>query len=503
MPRLAQVGPQRLMQEVKGLGFQHVDIAGEGHLASRHMGLLADIASGRLGALVSTHSAEMGPPDAVLRDLLNACAISGAVVISPTGIYNPRHMHDRQRLGLPSMLSHGDLRHISNQILSHIRQPAAAGLRPILPAGLHWNRHHQVDLDPDHQVRQTIKAVLDRFEHTRDAYDVLTWLERRRAQLPAPVYTEGQARMEWRRPNAQTVHQILTDPMYAGAFGLGPRSASPHGLIGNPDLLVRNHHPGYIHWDHFERNQKLLGEERPYRVIDLVADQSAQGFSMPSTPTPAQASGLVDALVEARRWAEEISRRYAQASSSNRFVKAELERQWNQALEQVQALSARLAAEQSTPMHQNGAITAPLTPLPSPVPHHGGHMTRWQPPGGPLMAPNGVPNHSDQRYKTSNPLRTLTPAPDMDDYDVVVVPDWVDPQALAQSLPPSTASQRRHEEHRAQQQVDALLNGGDGQLPPDSLAIGLNRAGVRSGARVNWTSNRVQRVRRFNRERDE
>lgn len=492
--RLSQVGPERLLREVRDLGFRNVQLVHEGdHAGDRP--LLADVANGRLGALISTHSALGMAPDPQIRDLLNACAISGAMVISPNGMFNPRSMSDRQALGLTPTLLQRELRDLSAQILGHLYSAQSNGLRPVLPAGLHWNRNHRVDLDPDGQIRHTIQQVLHRFEHTRDAREVLSWLERQGALLPAPVYVEGQARMDWKRPDPFTVQQILTDPMYAGAFGLGPRPTTPQGLIESPDLLVRDHHPGFISWPEYERNQKILGNDRPRRIIDLTADEGSGGFAMSPLPAAPDQGQLRRALEAARARAEEAGHRYAEASPHNHLVKQALEQAWNEALGLVHALSTQLDGGASGALVRHEGTPTP--PLPTPV----------RGPSRALM----IPSHADEtpqrdRYRSSNPLvRHRAPQPEAPRQEVsmVVVPDWVSPQALARGLPSSSASEGRQDDPALMAEVDALLGVPQERRGPDDLAVGLNRAGVRTGARQNWTSSRVQRVKRYNRERDD
>ena len=79
----------------------------------------------------------------------------------------------------------------------------------------------------------------------------------------------------WRVPtSSRRVAQILTNPIYAGAYAYGRRrqeTVIDNGRkrvrrgIAKQDpqdwtVLLRDHHDGYITWDQFERNQELLSE---------------------------------------------------------------------------------------------------------------------------------------------------------------------------------------------------------------------------------------------------
>jgi hypothetical protein len=54
---------------------------------------------------------------------------------------------------------------------------------------------------------------------------VHVWLRQESIALPAVVYGPGDRRVEWKAPVYNTVHHILTNPVYAGAYAFG-RSAS-------------------------------------------------------------------------------------------------------------------------------------------------------------------------------------------------------------------------------------------------------------------------------------
>ena len=102
---------------------------------------------------------------------------------------------------------------------------------------------------------------------------VLVWL--RQEKIPLPVLSVGEAatRVTWRAPVYPTVHHILTNPVYAGAYAFGRRTM--HVVIENGrkriirsmqrdwrrwGVLIQDHHEGYIPWADFERNQRLIAD---------------------------------------------------------------------------------------------------------------------------------------------------------------------------------------------------------------------------------------------------
>ena len=75
----------------------------------------------------------------------------------------------------------------------------------------------------------------------------------------------------WRLPAYNIVHNILTNPIYAGAYAFG-RTTSRVSVKGGRkhirrgvqkpmaewDVLIKDHHTAYITWDEFERNLEVI-----------------------------------------------------------------------------------------------------------------------------------------------------------------------------------------------------------------------------------------------------
>ena len=72
-------------------------------------------------------------------------------------------------------------------------------------------------------------------------------------------------------PRYNTVHRLLTNPVYAGAYVFGRtgtrarfesgRKVITHGVARRRDeweVLIRDHHDGYISWEEYDRNQKVI-----------------------------------------------------------------------------------------------------------------------------------------------------------------------------------------------------------------------------------------------------
>jgi hypothetical protein len=83
----------------------------------------------------------------------------------------------------------------------------------------------------------------------------------------------GCSAIQWLTPTYTKIHQVLTNPVYAGAYVYGKtrqeRYIDDHGDVrqrlkrlppGEWSVLIHDHHPGFIDWATFEANQVRLAQ---------------------------------------------------------------------------------------------------------------------------------------------------------------------------------------------------------------------------------------------------
>jgi len=156
-----------------------------------------------------------------------------------------------------------------------IRNKAARGeLRKELPVGLVWGQAEgEILLHPDESVRGVIAAVFEQFTVCRSARGVWLWLREHGLKFPLPhnrfdSFTEP---MRWVEPTYHAVHKVLTHPAYAGAYVFGKtryeRYLGEDGAMrvrrrklprDQWQVLIKDHHPGYLDWDTYQANQTAI-----------------------------------------------------------------------------------------------------------------------------------------------------------------------------------------------------------------------------------------------------
>ena len=279
--RESQLRQYRLADYARELGFVDVvtideDLGRSGSGLMERPGfqrLVADLCEGQIGAVFCLEASRLARNGRDWHHLIELCGLVGALLIDPEGVYDPRVTNDRLLLGLRGTMSEFELNLLRQRSLEAIRQKASRGeLRFGLPVGYTWGVRGAIELDPDLRVQNAIRMVFDRFQELGSARQVLLWCRQQQITLPAIGYGESH-HVYWKDPVYHTVLAILTNPMYAGAYAFGRTEARTKVVAGRAfrtaghvkprdrwTVLLLDHHPGYISWERFELNQRMLAE---------------------------------------------------------------------------------------------------------------------------------------------------------------------------------------------------------------------------------------------------
>lgn len=268
-----------LQQHARELGFRDVVVVDE-DLGKSGSGLVdrpgfqrvvADICTGEVGAIFCIEASRLARNGRDWHHLIELCGMVGAVVIDPDGVYDPGLLNDRLLLGLKGTMSEFELNLIRQRSAEAIRQKAQRGeLQFGLPIGYIWTPAGKMEMDPDLRVQQALQIVFSKMTELGSVRQTLLWFRHEAICLPAKgVDQPGQ--VEWKLPLYNSVHRMLTNPIYAGAYAFGKTGAQIKVIGGRARktighrkprqewaVLIRDHHPGYITWEQFERNQALL-----------------------------------------------------------------------------------------------------------------------------------------------------------------------------------------------------------------------------------------------------
>jgi excisionase family DNA binding protein len=236
--------------------------------------LLAAICEGRVGAVVSVEASRLARNGRDWYTLLEFCGLVGTLILDEDGVYDPRHPNDRLLLGMKGTMSEMELSIFRQRSLEALKQKARRGeLFMTVAIGYLKVAHDRIEKDPDQRIREAIDLVFTKFTELQTVRQVLLWLRQERISLPAVVHGADGRWIEWKLPVYNTIHHILTNPIYAGAYAFG-RTASRVSISDGRkkivrgfrrsrrdwEILINDHHDDYITWREFERNQRLIAD---------------------------------------------------------------------------------------------------------------------------------------------------------------------------------------------------------------------------------------------------
>jgi len=239
--------------------------------------LTSEVALGHAGLVLGLEVSRVARNNSDWYRLLDICGITDTVIGDFDGLYHPGSFNDRLLLGMKGTYSEVELHMIRQRLDGGIRNKAARGeLRRGLPVGLVWGEGDgEILLDPDEAVRGAIQTILDRFAELGSARQVWLWMRREGVQFPLRRWQN--AEVQWVTPVYHQVHSVLTSPVYAGAYAFGksrreryvnergqPRKRTRKLPQEEWEVLIWEHHPGFIDKATFERNQaRLAANTRP------------------------------------------------------------------------------------------------------------------------------------------------------------------------------------------------------------------------------------------------
>ena len=269
--RAVQLGWQH--EQIKVLD-QDLGISGSG-LTERagftHM--TAEVALGHVGLVLGLEVSRLARNNADWYRLLDLCGTTDTLIGDADGIYHPGLFNDRLVLGLKGIMSEAELHVLRARLNGGIRNKAARGeLRRGLPIGFIWGEADgEVLLHPDEAVSGAIRAVFEHFAEMGSARRVWLWF--RQQGLRFPLQSSSLPEMRWVTPSYTKIHEVLTNPVYAGAYVYGKTRCEPYvdstGRVRKPmrhlpraewSVVIRDHHRGFIDWATFEANQSRLAQ---------------------------------------------------------------------------------------------------------------------------------------------------------------------------------------------------------------------------------------------------
>ncbi len=267
-----------LEDHARGLGFAKVEVidddlgvSGGGVRRPGFERLLQAVCSGTVGLVLALEASRLARNGRDWHALLEICAVVGCLVGDRERIHDPAMVDDRAFLGLKGQFADMELAVFRQRSLESRQALAERGeLFLHLPAGFEKVDRHGIEKTPDQHQRDAIDLVFRKFRELRSIRQVHLWFRKRDIRIPVRDPKGGG--IAWRVPQNSTLALMLSNPLYAGAYVYGRRrqevTVDAGGTrkvrrgIMKPEaawsVLLRDRHEGYIGWDEYERNRRVI-----------------------------------------------------------------------------------------------------------------------------------------------------------------------------------------------------------------------------------------------------
>lgn len=236
------------------------------------------VARGDAGAIFAIEVSRLARSSQDWQRLLALCAVAQVLVVDEQAAYDPRNSDDKLLLDFKGTMSEAELHWLSLRLRGAQNSLAKRGeLRFAAPTGYVWGGDG-LEKDPDLAVQSAMGMIFERFRVEPTVGSLVRWARRTDFRIPTRFsFSDGTSELTWKPLYVGRAKDILTSPIYAGAYAYGRRSEAKVIIDGEIHTarrtkpaeewtaLIRDAHEGYISWETYLSNRDRMRENAARR----------------------------------------------------------------------------------------------------------------------------------------------------------------------------------------------------------------------------------------------
>lgn len=257
--------------------------------------IVTQVCMSEVGIVISLEATRLARNNRDWYHLIDLCMIFDTLIGDHQGVYDPKDPNDRLLLGMKGTMSEAELNLIKFRMRQGRLSKAQRGaLYTTLPPGYMLCEDDGVEKAADIQEQQAIELIFGKFKELGSARQTYLWFVEQ--NIPVAVNRKRDIeglRRRWQLPNYSFIIQLLHNPFYAGAYAYGRRTTRVSYADGRIkktgghyqpmeqwQVLIKDHHPGYISWSQYEQNVLTMkSNQRNHKGSEAVgAVRSGKGL---------------------------------------------------------------------------------------------------------------------------------------------------------------------------------------------------------------------------------
>jgi DNA invertase Pin-like site-specific DNA recombinase len=276
--RAEQLGwpPQRIRVLDRDLGISGTDLTNREDFKL----LVADVSMKKVGAVFALEASRLSRSCSDWHRLVELCSFTGTLMMDEDGCYDPADFNDSLLLGIKGTISHAELHFIRARLHGGRMAKVRRGeYRQALPVGLRYDDTGMIVKEPDAEVCGAITLLFRVYRQTGSAQGVVRHFAAERLCFPKRSYTGVNAgKIVWGPLGESRVVDVLRNPKYAGTYAYGQKhygkrmdaegrlvSCVRRVPMSSWEVCMKNHHGGYISWEEYMHNLRILEDNRTTR----------------------------------------------------------------------------------------------------------------------------------------------------------------------------------------------------------------------------------------------